>query len=408
MGIFSGTSTSDVITGNNVSAGVSRSPEGSVPSAAADWIYGHGGDDILSGEGGNDHIYGGLGNDFINGWDGSNIIYGQSPYYYTQLYGSEVLSRAGDEMMSRAVQQIAEGFSGYADIDVGREVAFIGAQDSDDTPCGRISSSPLGVPGVLGDAHGALLHDVADGPIVDAMPWIVPAIFRDSDVIVGGDGDDVIYGGTGRPNAWDGPDEIHGLGGNDVIYGEGGADQIIGYSGNDAILGGAGDDGLEGGSGNDIVMGGTGDDRVFDSEGGNDFLAGNQGRDYLYGGEGRDTLIGGADDDVFDFSYVSDSKPGAAGRDVIVDFTGAGVEGGDLIDLWFIDYQAPHHGYDGLTFVGTNPIAGLGDVRAAPAPGDPADTLIQVNTSGGLAPELEILVENVSPGDWIAGDFFWD
>jgi VCBS repeat-containing protein len=81
------------------------------------------------------------------------------------------------------------------------------------------------------------------------------------------------------------------------------------------LLGGAGADSLKGGAGSDMLVGGA-------------------GADFISGGQGADTLIGGADDDIFSFargSTRSDSSPTSADR--ITDFQGAGVAGGDRIDL---------------------------------------------------------------------------
>ena len=105
---------------------------------------------------------------------------------------------------------------------------------------------------------------------------------------------------------------------------------------------------------------------LFGDEQGNR-LAGGEGADYLEGLGGNDVLIGGAGGatcwsagpggDVFDFDAVGDSAPGS--RDVIragigaIAFEGAGVAGGDLIDLSGIDANAAAGGNQAFVFGGT-------------------------------------------------------
>ncbi|MBW6399673.1 hypothetical protein KPL78_17570 [Roseomonas sp. HJA6] len=90
-----------------------------------------------------------------------------------------------------------------------------------------------------------------------------------------------------------------------------------------ALLGGAGDDSLLGGFQGDNLAGGSGDDT----------LAGGWGNDSLEGGGGSDRLIGGAGDDLFIFNRIDTSQSPPAAPDLIVDFEGAGVAGGDRILL---------------------------------------------------------------------------
>lgn len=67
MATFTGTSANETITPELVSGSVTRVPPGSVPSAAADTVFGNGGDDQVDGGLGNDTLYGGEGNDQIAG-----------------------------------------------------------------------------------------------------------------------------------------------------------------------------------------------------------------------------------------------------------------------------------------------------------------------------------------------------
>lgn len=174
---------------------------------------------------------------------------------------------------------------------------------------------------------------------------------------------------------------INGLGGDDTIYGS-----VPNYS----------DEG-----GNDTVWAGDGND-VVDGRDANDNLFGQSGNDTLHGGEGLDRLYGGNDNDKFDYDAVAESKPGAAQRDVIADF--ADVSADDQIDLSTIDADTGLAGNQTFSFNGTDVITGPAQVRVA-ASG--ADTLIQANTGGTLAPELEIVVNDaaVLPDQWVAADF---
>lgn len=90
-----------------------------------------------------------------------------------------------------------------------------------------------------------------------------------------------------------------------------------------ALLGGAGDDVLTGGLRGDSIAGGAGDDT----------LAGGGGDDSLEGGAGSDRLTGGAGDDLFIFDRIDVPQSAPATPDLIVDFEGAGVAGGDRILL---------------------------------------------------------------------------
>jgi Ca2+-binding RTX toxin-like protein len=76
------------------------------------------------------------------------------------------------------------------------------------------------------------------------------------------------------------------------------------------------------------LLGGSGNDTLIGDANAN-HLAGNGGADILDGGLGADDLTGGAGDDIF----VFDTVLGSGNVDVIQDFDGAGVNGGDIIQL---------------------------------------------------------------------------
>jgi Ca2+-binding RTX toxin-like protein len=209
---------------------------------------------------------------------------------------------------------------------------------------------------------------------------------NDEDTIHGGDGNDLIYGAGSGSDTWDGDDTIHGDAGNDTLHG------VIG---NDAMFGGDGTDVMFGGEGNDTMDGGLG----------NDDVRGQNGNDTLIGGAGLDRLMGGAGNDTFDYNAVTDSRAGATLRDVITTaFDGVGAAAGDKIDLATIDANSGIGGNQAFAFRGTAAFTGAGQLRVA-ASG--IDTLIQANTGGTLAADMEILVKDgaILPTAWQVGDF---
>jgi Ca2+-binding RTX toxin-like protein len=175
-----------------------------------------------------------------------------------------------------------------------------------------------------------------------------------NDTLAGDDGIDRIFGGNDNDQISGGPgrDGLVGDAGNDTLDGGGDADfTLAGGDGDDTVLGGAGGDTLDGDNGNDTLRGGAGDDTLFGLDG-DDGMFGEAGEDELFGGEGADALSGGvgadelegeeaadrieggAADDQFNF-FTSAFQPDStfAVRDVVLDFQGAGLTGGDVLRL---------------------------------------------------------------------------
>jgi len=94
-------------------------------------------------------------------------------------------------------------------------------------------------------------------------------------------------------------------------------------SGGMALLGGAGDDSLVGGQLADRLIGGAGDDTIH----------GGAGDDAIEGGGGQDFLAGGPGEDLFVFTARDVPQSTPASPDLILDFEGAGIPGGDRIAL---------------------------------------------------------------------------
>jgi Ca2+-binding RTX toxin-like protein len=159
-------------------------------------------------------------------------------------------------------------------------------------------------------------------------------------------GDDVVRGSQASDNLYGdaGSDRIGGRAGDDVIDGGDGNDLLFGEAGNDILRGGAGNDQALGGAGDDRIGGKTGDDWLHGNEG-NDSIWGDEGVDVLYGGTGDDRLSGGADDDILFGGLGIDSLSGGSGSDTfvfirgeaegdtVIDFEGAGLDGGDLLEF---------------------------------------------------------------------------
>lgn len=174
-----------------------------------------------------------------------------------------------------------------------------------------------------------------------------------NDTLNGDAGNDRIEGGTGndRISGGDGRDNATGGAGNDWVDGGAGNDNVSGGDGNDVVLGGDGNDNVDGDDGNDLMFGGAGGDDMVAGDGndalfgeaGDDFLQGGPGSDAMFGGDGDDEIVGyeqadlnhgGAGDDTFGF-FLGTFSPSStlAQHDIVLDFEGAGVDGGDLIDL---------------------------------------------------------------------------
>ena len=114
-------------------------------------------------------------------------------------------------------------------------------------------------------------------------------------------------------------------------------------------------------------------------------------------GGGRDTATGGAARDVFDYDHTSDSRPGAANRDVITDFA----PNSDRIDLTGIDANSLLAGNQAFLWLGDGPLSGPGQVNFITSGGN---TIIQASTDADATPELQIrLTGSVTLSE---GDFF--
>ena len=185
-----------------------------------------------------------------------------------------------------------------------------------------------------------------------------------SEIINGTVFNDTIYGYAGN-------DSINGFEGNDYIDGGLGNDTLIGGTGTNTLLGGAGDDFIDGSLGtNDVIFGGAGFDTAIYSSvagfntaaangvevpllfltgtAGADILVGTASNDTITGSGGPDTITTGLGNDTIRYTNINDGSTflfqydsnvnftaavAAGGFDIITDFTGLGVAGGDIFNF---------------------------------------------------------------------------
>ena len=183
--------------------------------------------------------------------------------------------------------------------------------------------------------------------------------------------------------------------GADTLGGTGGIDSITGGDGDDVINGGAGSDTLlAGGAGADEINGGDGADTITGGDGA-DTIDGGADGDTITGGAGADIMTGGDGDDIFVFATPLDSGIGAAARDVILDFTEAGIAGGDTIDLGT--------GLGAMSFIGTGQFTGAeAEVRYTVIDGN---SIVEVDILGGNAGTTDFQIQINNTDVLAASDF---
>jgi serralysin len=279
-----------------------------------------------------------------------------------------------------------------------------GGSGSDDI-LGNAADNRLFGNGGDDDLTGFAGNDTLDGG--GGKDWLDGHI--GADAMYGGDQDDLYY----VDNAGDvcGESTVsREIGGVDLVFAY--VTHTLGYGlDNLTLLSGADINGygnelanvIDGGSGRNELYGYAGND-LLRGNGGNDILSGGDGKDRLAGGAGADLLIGGKGADVFDFDKPGDSAPAArdacrAGGGAVA-FEGAGVAGGDLIDLKDIDANLTSGGNQAFAFGGT----GIGRVSVVNVG---TDSLVRCNVDKDAAFELELLIEDggVLAGAYKALDF---
>ena len=150
-----------------------------------------------------------------------------------------------------------------------------------------------------------------------------------------------------------------------------------------------------------MALGGTGND-ILAGNSGNNSLNGAEGDDTLYGGKGADELNGYIGNDRFVYLAITDSGNTKATRDTIHNMNGAGVAGGDVIDLSKIDADTKTAGDQAFTLLGLNSAFGAtpGGLRWVQEAGD---TIIQGDVNGDGAADFSIKVVGIKT--FVDGDF---
>ncbi|WP_146038759.1 calcium-binding protein, partial [Paracoccus sp. SY] len=417
MVLRSGTTGSNTILGGNLDDIVyAHSGNDSVTGGDGDDVlYGQGGTDTLVGGAGADLLVGGAGNDNIQGGAGNDLIrFAWGDGTDTVDGGTETdVIRYDGNAAANAVTAIWNGTSvvsmtGLAGI-LGVESILLDLREGTDTLSYGTSAGNVVVNLTTGSASGftsALgVENVTGG--------------TGADNLTGNSGANTILGGAGADmliaTVDDVRDVFNGGGGVDTIdysaYGTGltidlalataivtgsgpetatsdtvtAIENIIGGTGNDTFFGSNAVNRLSGGDGSDTISG----------NGGNDFLFGGAGNDVLIGGLGVDQLTGDAGDDIFVFATLAAST--VAASDIILDFEGGGVTGGDLIDV---------RGLAALpfTFIGTAAFASgsSNQVRYTIQGGE---TLVFIDTDTDTGAEARIRVQGEF--DLSAGDFLF-
>jgi len=295
--------------------------------------------DTLTGNAGNNLIIGGLGNDVLNGGVGTDTAsYNTASAGVTvnlTLVAAQNTVGAGTDTLTNIEDLIGSNFNDLLTGTGGNNV-FTGLAGDDllnggggiDTA--SYSTATAGVTVNLGLA--ASQNTVAAG--FDTLVSI--------ENLIGSNFNDTLLGNGGN-------NVLEGLAGNDVLNGGGGSDTALyssataGVTVNLSLVAaqntvGAGTDTL------------TSMENLIGSNF-NDILIGTNGANRLEGGNGKDSFNGGAGADTFVYGLVSHSPVGA-GRDSITGFEGAGVAGGDVIDLTGIDANATVAGAQAFTWIG--------------------------------------------------------
>ncbi|MBD2719360.1 hypothetical protein [Synechococcus sp. FACHB-909] len=156
------------------------------------------------------------------------------------------------------------------------------------------------------------------------------------------------------------------------------------------VRSGAGTDSLTGSNAANILDGSTN----------NDTIDGGGGDDTLIGGLGVDLLTGGSGNDSFRYFSTDESGTTAATRDVITAFEGAGVVGGDLINVNDVDANTGAGGNQNFTFIGNAAFTAVGQLRFFQ---DGTNTFVEANTTGPSGAEFTIQVNGLHT--FIATDF---
>jgi len=331
----------------------------------------------------------------------SSYISDQSVFITAATGINTIVASAGNDiLLGLGSSDRLTGAAGNDVVDGGRgsDILFATVNDGNDTYTGGIGT----------DTYNLTLTSA--GAIVNLTTGTSSSAQTGSDTlsaiesVVGSSGNDTITDGAGI-------NRLEGFNGNDtfILTADTASDDIRGGVGSDTVnysaliadltvtldranqvtILGTGNgllnndvmrdvENFTGGSGNDSISG----DNL------NNILTGGLGNDLLRGNLGMDTLTGGLGNDIFDLNVVADSGITAATRDQITDFEGAGVLGGDLIDL---------EGFTGtFSFIGTAAFSANGTNELRYQLDGSGNTIVQIDTDSDTGVESSILLLGVT------------
>ncbi len=315
----------------------------------ANVLHGAGGNDTLDGGAGNDTLIGGLGADQLTGGAGNDV--------FAYLAVAESTASASDRITDFEGAGAGEG--DLIDVSAIGGLTWIGTDAFSGAGQLRVEQAGDHVLAQI-DEDG---NGIADWQVILSNQTAVHFTVDDFKGIV---------------NA-----RRIGKTGNDTLLGTVFADTLAGLAGDDQLNGFDGDDSLDGGDGNDTLDGGA-------------------GHDTLRGGQGADLLIGGTGDDVFMYTAVTDSTLVAS--DTIAGFDGAGVTGGDVIDLSAVDGNVLEAGVQPFKFVENGgAFTAAGQLRVVQAG---ANAIVEANTDGDFdTVEFRIVLQNATAAAFTIDDF---
>ena len=333
-------------------------------------MYGGGGNDQMDGGAGADTLAGGAGNDT----------------YYVNSAGDVVIEAAGE-----GVDTVWSFVNAYALTANVENLSFNGIGNF--TGVGNALANTI--VGSAGDRHARRRRRQRRA---DRRRWRRPARRRRRHRhrllrqrlrrrVGGADRQPELQGGDAAGDSYVGVENLAGSAFDDILQGDGQANALAGGEGNDQLMGAGGNDTLNGGAGNDILSGGDGSDR-------------------LIGGNGAEVLYGGRDADVFDFDSrrpLPVRRRATSIRSLngtVLAFEGAGVAGGDRIDLSGIDANSGAGGNQAFK-LGSKAAGGLWLEEIG------SDTVVYGNVNASGAPEFKLVIEDgaLRASDYFAGDF---
>jgi Ca2+-binding RTX toxin-like protein len=304
-------------------------------SLIGNYLYGYGGDDVLTGgtdhdelmgHDGDDRLAGGLGSDFLGGGSGDDTLNG----------GAD-----GDHMFGD------DGNDTYY-VDNIYDMVYEGSGNDLDTVISSVDYH-LG----YGLENLTLMGNAMEGS-GNELDNSISANLLNNVYLYGYTGDDILTSGAGN-------------------------DYLDGGEGDDRLTAGAGYDFLEGGAGLDTLSGGDGDDLIFGGKG-QDAINGGAGNDQLFADEG-DSITGGLGMDIFG-GNLSDST--------IRDFQ----KGTDLIRFEVNAFSPTHMGT--FTFIDQQAFTGMDQLRFEKVG---TTGVLYGNIDGDLAADFQVTLTGVSAID---------